>query len=101
MDMSHITIANFIVPILLAGIAFFLQRLIKQQDQAHVATQTQFASLLDKIDVLTETLMSHKTDVAVLAERVGNHTKSIDDINKLYDRVREIENDITGIKASD
>ena len=95
------TVIDFVVPILLAGIAFFLQRLIKQQDHAHTATQTQFASLLDKIDVLTKTLTEHKTDVAVLAERVGSHTKSIDDVNKLYDRVREIENDITGIKAKD
>ena len=97
--MEHISVADFVVPILLAGIAFFLHRLIKQQDQAHKATQLQFSSLLDKIDVLTKTLTDHKTDVAVLAERVGGHTKSINDINKLYDRIRDAENNIAGIKG--
>ena len=79
----------YVGTVLLAVIGVFLMRLLRQIDQ-----------LITIVAEVKTALIEHKGDVLVIKEQVSNHTKELDDINLLWDRVRIVENDITGIKAS-
>ena len=74
--------------ILLAVIGVFLMRLLLQIDQ-----------LITIVAQLKTALLEHKGDVMVIKELVSNHTKELDGINLLWDRVRNVENDTTRIKS--
>ena len=78
----------YIIGILLAVIGVFLFRLLSQIDQ-----------LIAIVAELKSTIIEHKGDVSVIKEQITFHAKEIDEMNKLWDRVRAVENEITGIKA--
>jgi hypothetical protein len=86
----------YIAAILLSVIGFFLIRLIGQIDQL----TEKFTELIGIVSELKTTLVEHKGDVLVIKERIDTHSRELDGINKLYDRMRSAENEITSIKAS-
>ena len=85
----------YVITLLLTVIGVFLMRLLHQIDEL----TTQFKDLIDIVAVVKTALVEHKGDVLVIKEKIENNTKDIQDMNMLYDRIRLVENEITGIKA--
>jgi len=85
----------YVITLLLTVIGVFLMRLLNQIDEL----TTQFKDLIDIVAVVKTALVEHKGDVLVIKEKIENNTKDIQDMNMLYDRIRLVENEITGIKA--
>lgn len=86
----------YVITLLLTIIGVFLLRLLHQIDQL----TNQFKDLIEIVAVVKTALVEHKGDVLVIKEKIQNQTKDIQDMNGLYDRIRLVENEITGIKAS-
>ena len=93
------TIIGSAIMIMLTIIGWFLNRIAAQYDQAQKNHNEQFDKLLKKFDTLTAIIYEHKSDVEVIKEQINTHTKEMASINNLFDRVRSVENEITGIKA--
>lgn len=86
----------YMITLLLTVIGVFLLRLLHQIDQL----TNQFRDLIEIVAVVKTALVEHKGDVLVIKEQINNHTQDIKDMNLLFDRIRIVENELTGIKAS-
>lgn len=110
MDLSHLTpYINSIMAGLLIIIGWFLNRIAKQYDEAQKNNakqyeeaqknyNEQFNKLLKKFDTLTEIIYEHKTDVEVIKTQINAYNKDLTAVNTLFDRVREVENDVSILK---
>ena len=100
--MDHPTFLYLIgafVGILLAVIGVFLKRLLKQLDDRSEQFDIKFDRLLEKFDLLNSTIFEHKADVEVIKEQIHTHARDINSMNNLFDRVRHIESELSGIKV--
>ena len=97
--LTNLTITDFLNPILLAIVALFLRRLLKQFDELLLKVEQLNSTLQDHKKDVSVALTEHKTDVALITEKINGHTREIQEINILWDRIRVVENDITSIKA--
>ena len=80
-------------------IGWFLRRIADQYDSAQLNHNEQFDKLLKKFDILTEIIYEHKSDVEVIKEQISTQKRELLVMNNLFERVRVVENEITGIKA--
>ena len=85
--MDH-SITIYIIGLLLTVIGVFLLRLLKQIDR-----------LIEIVGELKSALIEHQGTVSVIEEKISFQSKEIEDMNKLFDRVRAVESDIIEMKA--
>lgn len=91
--------AGGIIIFLLSSVTWFLNRLINQNDTTHTENKKQFKELINEVIEVKTTLQDHKTDVAVIKEQISGHTKSLQDVEQLFHRVRVVENDIAVLQV--
>lgn len=94
----YISVVGTLIMILLTIIGWFLNRIAKQYDEAQSTHNEQFDKLLTKFDVLTEIIYDHKKDVEVIKEQINTHSRELNGVNILFDRVRIVESDIAVLK---
>ena len=97
-----ISIAGFLIVLLLGVIGWVLNKFYEQQKDTHKSNQDQFKQLLGKLDVLNYTMVEHRTDVVVIKEQISNHLADLkenkDQHDYFYQTLRSHDHDITSIK---
>jgi predicted nucleic acid-binding Zn-ribbon protein len=102
-NVSVLSIAGFLIVMLLGIIGWVLDKFYNQQKETHKSNQDQFEKLLEKLDVLNMTMVEHRTDVVVIKEQISNHLEDLKENKEQHDyfylTLRKHDNDITSIKS--
>jgi hypothetical protein len=93
--MGNIDLMVYVVGLLLGIVGVFLLRLLAQIDKV----TAQFNELIVIVGDLKTTLVEHKGDVMVIKEQISTHARDIEDINKIWDRMRNVENKVAIIES--
>ena len=93
--MGSIDLMVYVVGLLLGIVGVFLLRLLAQIDKV----TAQFNELIIIVSDLKTTLVEHKGDVMVIKEQISTHARDIEDINKIWDRMRNVESEVAIIRS--
>lgn len=93
--MGNIDLMVYVVGLLLGIVGVFLLRLLAQIDKV----TSQFNELIVIVGDLKTTLVEHKGDVMVIKEQISTHARDIEDINKIWDRMRNVESEVAIIRS--
>ena len=102
---ANLAAMDFIHMAMFATVIYLLKRFIDEYDQANKSIKQQFDSLIIEVKEVKNALTTHQSEVAVgfketqgvvnlITERIETHDKMLDDLNILYDRMRETEESI-------
>lgn len=100
MDIAlFLSVTGVFVTILLAIVAWFLNRLINQNDKSHEENKKQFSELIQEVKEVRSTLQDHQTDMAVVKEQITFHTDKLKDVNLLFERIRDVNERVIEIET--